>query len=173
MQVVYLTGERIYLRAPVEEDAEHAVAWFDSPFPINGSRAKTFFEEQPSFWWDADAFQLIMARTENDQLVGGVSLESSDWRTGSIRFHMAPALDDADALRSEALRLVIPWLSEEHEFMVARVHLAADESATIAAAEELGMQPSVRLREWFARGGTRVDAIVYEALNPRWEVRDA
>ncbi len=173
MQVVYLTGERIYLRAPVEEDADHAVAWFDSPFPINGSRAKTFFDDHPTYWWDADSFALVIARTDDNQLVGGMSLSSSDWRVAGIRFHIAPTLEDADALQSEALKLVIPWLRDEHEFMVVRVQLAADQPATIAAAEELGMQPSVRLREWFARGGERVDAIVYEALNPRWEVRDA
>lgn len=173
MQVVYLTGDRIYLRSLVEEDVDCATSWFDSPFPINASRAKAFLDQQPNGWWTQEDFTLVVARTEDDELVGGMKLSISDRRIATLRFHIAPTLPDADMLRSDAVRVVVPWLQDDHEFMVVRVHVPADQSETIAAAEELGMQPSVRLREFVARGGMRVDEIIYEALNPRWEVRHA
>jgi RimJ/RimL family protein N-acetyltransferase len=54
-----------------------------------------------------------------------------------------------------------------------RLTVAADQPATLAAADALGMVRAARLREWLARPGGRVDQIYCEALNPRWEVRDA
>ncbi len=174
MQVVYLTGDKVYLRSLDEEDANRATAWFGSPFPINASRAKTVLDEHPYAWWGESELTLVIARNEDDEAVGGVTLStSSDRRIASVRFHMAPALLDADALRVDAIRIVIPWLRDEHEHMVVRLRVPANETETITVAEELGMQPSVRLREFVASGGTRVDEIVYEALNSRWKVIDA
>jgi RimJ/RimL family protein N-acetyltransferase len=174
MQVVYLTGENIYLRPLVEEDADHATAWYNSPFPINAGRAKGILEEHQSEWWEQTDVTLVIARTENDEPIGGMKLSTgSSRRTAKLRFHMAPALPEADELRAEAVRIVVPWLRDEHEMMVVSLHVAADEVVTVAAAEELDMQLSVRLREFVARAGARVDELIYEALNPRWEVRDA
>jgi RimJ/RimL family protein N-acetyltransferase len=94
-------------------------------------------------------------------------------RTCDLTFEMAPWRDDADALRAEALGLLVRWLRDESELMVVAVQVPADQAATVAAAEAVGMVPNVRLREWFARPGGRVDCLLYEGLNPRWEVRDA
>lgn len=173
MRVGYLTGELVYLRPPVEEDADRATAWFFSPFPINATRAKTELEEHPAIWYGMEAFTLIIVRTSDDQVVGGLSISTSGHRDAFVRFHMAPTLEDAGTLQADAVRVVVPWLRDEHELMVVRLNVAADEAETIASAEELGMRLQVRLREFIARGGTRVDALVYEALNPRWEVPDA
>ncbi len=173
MRVAYLTGDLVHLRPFIEEDVDSATAWFDSPFPINASRAKKFLDDQPEFWWVQPEFTLIIARIEDDEVVGGLKLRTSNRRSVSLRFHLAPSAMDADALRADAIRIAVPWLRDEHEMMVVRLRVAADEAETIAAAESLGMQPNVRLREFVARGGTRVDEIVYEALNPRWEVKDA
>jgi RimJ/RimL family protein N-acetyltransferase len=173
MRVGYLTGELVYLRPPVEEDVDFATAWFPSPYPINATRAKTELEEHPGFWYDMAAFTLIIVRSADDQVAGGLSVSTSGRRDAFLRFHMAPTLEDAGTLRADAVRVVVPWLRDEHELMAVRLHVAADEAETIAAAEELGMRLSVRLREFVARGGIRVDALVYEVLNPHWEVPDA
>ncbi len=173
MRVGYLTGSKVRLRPLVEEDKERATAWFDSQFPINASRVSTFFDDIPALWWEDPVFSLVIERAENDEVVGGLRLTNSDRRTTSLLFHMAPVLPDADALRADALRVVVPWLRDEHEYMVVRLYIGADASETIATAEQLGMQLSVRLREFLASPGGRVDRLCYEALNPRWEVRDA
>ncbi|MGA7670218.1 MAG: GNAT family protein [Nitrolancea sp.] len=173
MRVGYLTGERIYFRPLEESDQETATAWFDSPFPINGTRAKAYFDEDQEDWYSARFFVLALARTDDDEVVGSVTYSSHDRRVATVGFHMAPAQNEADELRAEAIRIVIPWLRDEHEFMIVRLSIASDQPESLRAAEELGMQTSVRLREWIARDGTRVDEIVYEALNRRWEVQDA
>jgi RimJ/RimL family protein N-acetyltransferase len=173
MRVGYLTGERIHIRPPVEEDKTCATAWFNSLFPINASRANVFLEEQTFPFWNASEFTFIIARVDDDVVVGSVNLGISDWRAVTVRIHMAPSLAEADEFRAEAIRMVVPWLRDEHEFMVVRVFLPADQETAIAATVDLGMQLSVRLREFVAVAGGRVDELAYEALNPRWEVPDA
>jgi RimJ/RimL family protein N-acetyltransferase len=172
MRAVYLTGERIYLRAVVAADKEHAAAWLDTPFPVSAARAEKLLKDdaKPS----SRVSRYVIVRSADDEVVGGLALRSYDGRrTGWAELHMAPWLSDAGALRAEALSLAVPWLRDQVEMMVVRVPLAADEEATIAAAEALGMVRSARLREFVARPGGRVDRLIYEALNPRWEVRDA
>jgi len=67
----------------------------------------------------------------------------------------------------------VPWLRDEVEQMTVTVSVPADEGATITVLEELGMVRAARLREHLARPGARVDLLVYQALKPGWEVRDA
>jgi RimJ/RimL family protein N-acetyltransferase len=172
MRAVYLTGERIYLRATVTADKDDAMGWVDSPFPVNAARAETMLKEdvQPR----SNVKRFVIVRSDGDEIVGGVTLRSNDGhRTAWATFSMAPAASGADDLRAEALRLLVPWLRDQVELMVTRVPLSADQAASIAAAEALGMVRSARLREFDARPGGRVDRLIYEALNPRWEVRDA
>jgi RimJ/RimL family protein N-acetyltransferase len=82
-------------------------------------------------------------------------------------------LPDTDELRAEVVRMVIPWLRDEHEFMVVRLFVAENATETIAAIDEVGMQLAARLREFLAAPGGRIDELAYEALNPRWELPHA
>lgn len=174
LRAVYLTGRRVYLRAMQKEDGELGAAWLDDTFPVNAGRAEKTLEEDAASSWPVPKRRLAIGRVEGDEVIGGVLISSTDsFRTGSIALTMAPWLLDADALRAETVRLVVPWLRDESEMMVVSLAAAADEPETIAAAEELGMARAARLREWYARPGGRVDCLLYEALNPRWEVRDA
>jgi RimJ/RimL family protein N-acetyltransferase len=173
MRVVYLTGDRVHIRPPVEEDKEHATAWFNSVFPANEPRAEAFLEDQVYPYWDAHEFTFLIARVDDDTVIGSVRLGIGDWRLVTLRFHMAPTLEDADELRAEALRMLVPWMRDEHEMMVTRLYIPADQPRTIAAAEELGMTLSVRLREFIPVPDGRVDELIYEAINPRWEVPHA
>jgi RimJ/RimL family protein N-acetyltransferase len=173
MRVVYLTGDRVHIRPPVESDKECAIAWFNSLVPANEIRAAQSMENQVYPYWEATEFTFIIARVVDDAVIGSVHLSIGDWRVVSVRFHMAPMLPDADELRAEALRLLIPWLRDEHEFMAVRLALPDNQTVTIAAAEELEMVLSVRLREFVPVPGGRADELIYEALNPRWEVPHA
>jgi len=175
LRPVYLRGSSVYLRAMVEADKERGAAWLDETFPVNAARAEAALkEEHQGVWWMRSARRLAVALVDGDQVVGSARVRSEDRnRTCGLSFTMAPWRDDADALRAEALAILVRWLRDEFELMVVTVELPADEPATIAAAEALGMVRSGRLREWFGRPGRRVDCLVYQALNPRWEVRDA
>jgi RimJ/RimL family protein N-acetyltransferase len=169
----YLTGERVYLRPLKMEDKECAAAWFNSPFPVDSSRAETALkEEHKNPWYLGQTTRLAIVRMEDDQVVGGVTVEPHGERRVWLELRMAPWLDDADNVRADALWAAVTWLRDDFEMMVIIVPIADDETATIAAAEAIGMAPGVRLREARARPGGRVDLLYYQALNPRWEVKD-
>ncbi|MBX6341024.1 MAG: hypothetical protein IRY97_01090 [Thermomicrobiaceae bacterium] len=173
MRATYLTGERIYLRGLVAADKECATAWFDSPYPIDAGRAERFLREEHNTPWPSRRRHYAIVRRADDVVVGGVREESPNQRSVTVAFHLAPALPDADSLRAEALRLVVPWLRDEREFVVVRAWLPEDAPETLAAAEAVGMVATARLRGYFARPGGRVDALIYHALRQPWEAPDA
>jgi len=159
----------------VEADREIGAAWLDETFPVNAARAEAVLkEEHQGPWWQRRARRLAIALAGGDEVVGSARVFTFDRnRTSRLAFAMAPWRDDADDLRAEALALLVRWLRDESEAMVVTAELPADATATIAAAEALGMDRNGRLREWYGRPGRRVDCLLYQALNPRWEVRDA
>lgn len=170
MRIVYLTGERVYLRPLVLTDKDCASAWHPGPFLMGAAQAENILKDEAA----GRERRLALVRSQTDEIVGSVKLTSNDgFRRCWVTFHMAPSTIDGDTLRAEALRVIVPWLRDQMEVMVVSVEMAADEVETIAAAEALGMVRSVRLREFVARAGHRVDNLIYQALNPRWEVRDA
>lgn len=174
-RATYLTGPTLYLRAPVESDQEAAAAWLEGLFPINRPRAEALLkEEYGRRWWMRAGLLLVIARRDGDAVVGGARVTSQgDYRRSVVELNMAPWEPEADRLRAEALRILVPWLHDEIESMVVSVTVGADQPATIRAAEDVGMVRNATLREWFARPGARADGLVYEALNPHWDVSDA
>jgi hypothetical protein len=174
LRPVYLRGSRVYLRAMVDADKGRGGAWLDETFPVNASRAEKALGDEHTGPGRRRQRRLAITRTEDDEVVGSARVSSWDaLRTCQLSFRMARWREDSDALRAEALGLLVHWLRDETEAMVVTVELAADQLETIAAAADAGMVRNARLREWFGRPGGRVDCLVYQALNPRWEVRDA
>jgi hypothetical protein len=172
MRAVYLTDEHLHVRALVAADKECAAAWFDSPFPVNAVRAEAWLKETHASVDRPPALHYAIVRTADETVIGGVTLET-DYRIGTLKLRIAPWLPDADALRAAALRILHPWLRDDLELMTFVIHVPADQSETIAAAEALGMAPGVRLREAIARPNHRVDELIYQALFTPWAVRDA
>ena len=175
LRAPYLSGPSVYLRAPVVGDKEAAAAWLGETFLINAPRAEAMLkEEYRGPRWPRGGLRLVIVRQEGDAIVGGVRVSThAEFRRCTVELTMAPWEQDADALRAEALRIVVRWLRDEIEAMVVGARLAADQPEAIRAAEETGMIRNGTLREWFVRPGGRVDVLVYEALNPRWAVSDA
>lgn len=172
MRATYLSGPRVSLRAMVADDKERGAAWFDGTFLVNAARAEKVLKEEHEE--PRRRRRLAIVRSEDGEVVGSTLVTSHNGhRTAWLDFEMAPWTEGADGLRAEALRLLVHWLRDEVELMVVTTRLAADEAETIAAAEDVGMARTARLREWFGRPQGRVDGLVYQALNPRWEVRDA
>jgi len=170
MRVTYLTGERVYLRAMVEADKDVGIAWWPGPFLVNAARAEEWLKEEHKDIYTKHTRRYVIVRVVDDTVVGSVALQDHDHRRGTVVFHMAPTLAEADVLRADALRLVVPWVRDDLELMVLTLICAADETETLAAARELGMEESVRLREFVARPGGRVDRVFMEMLNTPWRV---
>lgn len=166
MQAIYLTGDRIYLRAMQLPDKDHASAWFNSPYPINATRAESFLKDEIT-----DPFSrtqhLAIIRSDTDEIAGGLVVRTNG-RKAVLQFTAAPWDRNKDELWADTLRLVIPWLRDEGSMLSVNVAIASDQPASISAAGELGMQLSVRLREHVARAGHRVDNLRYQALGSMW-----
>lgn len=174
MRATYLTGETIYLRALTESDKATATAWYAGPFPINAARAEDWLREaHTDIWRNSKPRHYVIAQLADDVPVGGARLAVQGGRRGFLTLTVAPWRDDADRLQAEALRIVVPWARDDLELMTLTVQLAADEAATITAAEALGLTPAARLREFVARPGRRVDRLLYQVLYAPWTVADA
>ncbi len=172
VRAVYLTGERLAIRALVAADAMCAAAWFDSPFPVNAVRAEAWLKEAHTSLDSPPALHYAIVRNADEAVIGGATLKT-DYRVGTLKLRIAPSLPEADALRAAALRILHPWLRDDLELMSFVIHIPADQPETIAAAEALAMEPGVRLREAIARPGHRVDELIYQALFTPWATPDA
>jgi RimJ/RimL family protein N-acetyltransferase len=175
LRAVYLTGERIYLRAPTRADVDAAVAWLETPFPVNQPAAEEHLKAEESNPYVPRERHYVIVRRQDDRIVGGVTERVHRALAYELRFHLAPWLDasEADVLRGEALSLLVPWIIGERDAMALAFETAADQPATIAAANALGMRQGARLRRFVARPEGRVDLLIFEALNPDWEGRHA
>ena len=173
MRVTYLTGERVYLRAMIEADKDVSIAWWPGPFLVNAARAEEWLKEEHKEFYTQRTYWYAIVRVADEAVIGSVELQDRDHRRGTVVFHMAPALAEADTLRADALRLVVPWVRDDLELMVLALVCAADETETLAAARELGMEETVRLREFIACPGGRVDRVFMEMLNTPWRVEAA
>jgi RimJ/RimL family protein N-acetyltransferase len=171
VKAIFLSGDEVYLRAMLEEDKNHAMAWVGVPYPVNAHRAEELLKERHKQFWPNPRYYAI-CRTATDEIVGGTKL-GLRLRSMFVTFQTAPWLSDADEVQSAALRLMLPWLRDEWDMMVVTVQFPSDLPVLRGTAEELGMLHTGTFREYFARPGGRADALIYEALNPRGEIRDA
>ncbi len=166
----YLTGERIYLRAPLKDDTAASASWFPSVFPVGSGKAESHLKDQlKRVWWPGDRLHMMVVRADDDQIVGGVIVEHPTGPTTTVALRFSPilAFADADRMQADTLKILVPWLINEAEVLTITVDVGADQDLTLAAAGELGMSQQVRLREFLARPGGRVDMIQLQALNPR------
>lgn len=173
MRAIFLTGERVYLRGMVDDDKSSAIAWHDTMFPVNSAFAEEHLKEQHKEMWDVPKRQLAIVRAEDDAVIGGAVIGFGGDRRAEIRMHIAPLLANSDDVQAEALRLLVPWLLDEHNMRRVDIGLGADQEVTVAAAQRLGMFEGVRLREFFHKPGGRVDGVIYQILNPSEEHKHA
>jgi RimJ/RimL family protein N-acetyltransferase len=161
LRAIYLTGPTVYLRALVDGDKERAAAWLEETFPVNAPAAEAALkEENKAPWWSRSGLRLVIVRRDGDEVVGGVRIWwGSEARRCGLEFSMAAWESKADSVRADALRLVVPWLRDEMESMVVGVTLASDQTESVLAAREVGMERQGTLREWFGRPGGRADAL--------------
>ncbi len=167
MLAVYLTGDVVALRAFEIADTKQAMAWHEGVFPIDPERAEKYLRDELDGLNTRKA-ALAIVRRSDDAVVGGVRVRLNP-RHSDIYIQMAPALPEADELRGEVLKLLVPWLRDEGQNITVTVDLAADAPLSIAAARDAGMEQTARFREWYFRSGGRVDRLVFQAIHPQWQ----
>ncbi|HAX25553.1 MAG TPA: hypothetical protein DEU95_08760 [Chloroflexi bacterium] len=178
MRVSYLTGTVVAFRPLVMGDKAVASAWHPSPYPIDASRAEEWLKEKHKSFWSREAHYALVRiegaatpEASDDEIVGSARIWS-DARHASVAFHIAPWVEDAGAIRADAIRVIVPWLHEEREMLVTTLELAADDREGIAAAEAAGMDQTGRLRQHFARPSGRTDKLYYQKVNRLWRFED-
>lgn len=167
---VWLRGQRIGFRAPVLADAAFATQWAGAPFPLTAHRAEELLRRTETDAWGSGPINRLMTIVlATDDIVGSVEIERKRSRNAELTFHWAPALApaDRDAYVAEAMALLVPWLFGELEALTLRVELADDDAAMKRAARDAGLAETVRMPEFVARAGRRVDLLWYMAINPR------
>jgi RimJ/RimL family protein N-acetyltransferase len=162
-KAVFLSGERVYIRAYVEQDKEVTAAWAGTPFPVGAPRGEKLLKDWHTEWWPR-ARRYALCETATDEVVGGVTVGIRHL-VGEFVVKIAAWRDDADELQAEAFKLIVPWLSEEWGLVSVTAHLADDEPASEAAAVDLGMSHQATFREALVRpGGARVDHLMFQKL---------
>ncbi len=173
----YLRDDRYGLRAPVPEDAEHAIAWYEGAFPISPATAGKLLSEHETIPWGGNpTIRLIVVELATGDVVGGATVERQDNRVGKlVVISGGPdrSGERAQDLRAAVLRLLVPWMMDELNLMVAQIDIPADESILIDAATGLEMVEAVRLRASIARPTGRVDLVTMELVDRTWGTRDA
>lgn len=168
----YLSGEKVYIRAYVEDDKQHTAAWADSYFPVGSPRGGKLLKEWHREYWPRTR-RYALCRSGNDEVVGGVTIGIRNL-VGEFKVVIAPWIEDADELRAEAFKLIIPWLSDEWTMVAVTAIVPSDQPVTRAAADQLGMSLQVTLREFFARpGGVRADNLLYQKFGTMKAAIDA
>lgn len=169
---IYLRDDRYGLRAPVPEDAEAAVAWYEGAFPISAETAARLLTEQETIPWGVNpTIRLLVVELATGNVVGGTLVERQDSRVGKLQVTAGGpdrSSEAAQRLRAAVLRLLVPWVMGELNMMTAVIDVPADEAIVIDAATRLGMVEVVRLREYIARPSRRVDLLMLERVNREW-----
>jgi RimJ/RimL family protein N-acetyltransferase len=167
----FLTGPTLYLRGIERDDAKVSSAWIPSLFPAPADLVLERLEAEEARDEEWMRYRLVACRRSDDRPVGSVECESEDQRSCYISIHSDPLLGEADAIRAEILRLVVPWLLHEREMMVVWLEAPEGDRAVAEAGAGLGMRVAFRLREAVWHDGSRQAVICYEALHPAWVER--
>jgi hypothetical protein len=173
----YLRDGTYGLRAPVLEDADCAVAWYEGAFPTSSETARELLIGQETIPWGMNpTIRLMVVDLASGEVVGGALVERQNDRVGKLAITAGGpdrAGEGEQRLRVAVLRLLVPWVMGELNLMVAVIDVPADEEILIEAARELGLLEVVRRREHIARPSGRVDLLTLERVNRRWGRGDA
>ena len=135
-RAVFLSGDVVYVRAYVDQDKEVTAAWAGTPFPVGSPRGEKLLKEWHTEWWPRTR-HYALCHASTDEVVGGV-IVGIRHLVAEFIVTVAPWRDDADELRAEAIKLIVPWLSDEWSMVSVQAHMAADEPACIAPLRSLG-----------------------------------
>ncbi len=170
--VVFLQGDRIYLR-PVElGDIPQYTQWLNDPtvragvggaLPIGEKRMRERVENE---WYGPNEFQLTIVLREGNRAVGGLSVNSIKWKDRSARMAISIGVPDCrgKGYGTEAIRLVLDHAFGGLGLNRLELDVYANNSRAVRCYERLGFQrEGVRRQAVFLDGGY-VDMYVYGIL---------
>ena len=167
----FLVGDEIYLRHAVPADADAAMSWTRTGFPVAPERIRARLNEGPP-GGDRGSHPeklLVIARRSDDRPVGSLEVDSAEFPHVFVGGAVDPLYgEDGHRWKGDALALMMRHIVDEWRLPITTTRLAADETAAIAALERARAREVVRHREMYRRDGRRVDSVIFELLDAAW-----
>lgn len=165
----WLMGERVGLRAPLLDDAEHADRWYIGEDAADEGAVRRALQKRESIPWGGNpVITLVIMDLASREIAGGVMATRSANRTCRLEVRVPGDGVDRSCTMREALALVVPWLLHEVGLMTVVLDTPDDDEVLIEAAEAAGMVVAVRRREHVVRPHGRVDLLQLERVNREW-----
>jgi len=171
-RVVFLRGERIYLRPLEMSDLERCQRWINDPdnrttlvshLPLNQNAEKEFIERcsKPD-----KEIHLAIVLNEGDRHIGTIGLFNIRWKDRAAEFGLM--IGEADArghgYGSEAIRLINKYAFEQLNLNRLELSVVAFNERAIRMYEAAGFVREGVRRETVFSGGRYVDLIGYSML---------
>ena len=169
---VFLSAERIYLRAWEPADIERYQLWLNDPAtrtllrgyrPISVKAERAFVEGLDD---KEDLIHFAIVLKEGDRHIGGIGLMEFRWkdRTAALGLFIGPPEHRGHGYGSEAIHLVLEYAFRTLNLNRVELCVYASNAAAIRAYEKLGfVREGVRREHVFIDGGY-VDEVIYGML---------
>jgi len=151
----FLIGEKIYLRAPEEEDAPvyalsenhpqaRAYLYYAVPSSIREHRLRLQerLKDHNSIWW-------TIATKEPDEAIGTTALVRIDWvgRMATFYIAIAEAKNWSKGYGSEVTKLIVDYAFETLNFNRIQLHVSTENPRAVKAYEKNGFKIEGTLRQ--------------------------
>lgn len=167
-----LVGEEVYLRPLEPSDAETASVWSASPWPAPPDVARELLEEELGSNLGAEFRQqrYLILRRGDDTPVGSVTMRYARQDGAQLQFALGPSKsrDDWAWVCAKTVPVALRWLIDDRSMRSVRFEFPGEHPLVTGMTERLGITHCYRMRERMLLGGTRYDAVGYQALHPGW-----
>lgn len=160
----FLVGDEIYIRRIEKRDARFAMSWRNEIFPRSPAVTEEWIAKE-MMKSGRDWYAIV--RKGDDRVVGSITLAGHGIHT-FLQFTTDPLFGDAGRWKAEAIRLVIPWRSDEQKRISQFFSLTGDETDAIAAALATGAFEATRTPALILKDGAWVDLVRFAHLSPAW-----
>ena len=176
MKVIFLDGEKIFLRPLGRDDAELIVPWVNDQEvtrtlllhrPVNLESEEEFLAKATTS--QTEVIFGIVEKT-SDCLVGVVGLPQIDYRNrhSSFGIFIGDKSKWGRGYGTEATFLTVQYAFGTLNLNRVWLHVSADNPAAIRAYEKVGFRKEGLLRQYLYRGGQHLDIIAMAVLRDDW-----
>ena len=170
--VVFLSGERIYLRPLAASDVERLARWVNDEevrqwvtfyLPLTEKAEQEYIENAGS---KPDQISLAIVLRAGDRHIGGLALNEIRWKDRAAMFGIFIGEKDcwAQGYGTEATRLLLRYAFTTLNLNRVELGVFAFNERAVRVYEKCGFLREGVRREWAFIGGKYVDEIVYSVL---------
>lgn len=179
-RVVFLEGDRLYLRAIEEGDLRSAQRWVNDPetrrflgrvTPLDAIAERKWHEGRSRSACPSDIVFAVVLK-EGDRYIGNIGLHGIDWINGVAT--TGSVIGEADCRSrgygTEAKMLMLKYAFDDLRLERIESRVLASNGRSLRALEKQGYKVEGVIRKRFVRNGVRVDEIYLGLLREDFEV---